>query len=284
MKKSKIILLAMFIICMALGPFTSQPVHGAEEVAFSATLTDFLGDVSVQKPEEEVWLPVEKNMPLEEGDLLRTGSGAFAEILIDDGSLLKVEENTEIALDELSADSETKRIESTIFLKIGRLLSNIVRFTYPGSRFDIETPTMVAGVRGTEFVVETADSEKTDVGVFEGEVAVTGFDEQGELAGESGVVLRKGHQTSVLINRRPLRPVALKRGMLLHRNKVALLKIKAAKRRLNLQKIIGKRSLVHGQVLKKWHKFKLQHPKMILKPQKKIKKMPRHRRRPGRRR
>lgn len=283
MKKISILLFAIFFVCPATGLFLSQKVHGAEASDFSATLTDFMGEVSIQKPEEEIWLPVEKNMPLEEGDLLKTGPGAYAEVLIDDGSVIKVEENTEIAFDELNAGYETKRIESTIFLEFGRLIANIVRFTFPGSRFEIETPTMVAGVRGTEFIVETAGSEQTDVGVFEGEVSVAGFDEQGDVADESEILLRKWTQTTVVRGRRPLKPVTLKRAMLLHQKKVALLKTVAAKRRLALKKIINNRALVHSQVLKKWKKFKMKHPGTLLKPKKKIKKPPRIRRGGGRR-
>ena len=283
MKKFKTLLIAVLFVFPAVGSLTPHVAHGAVESAFSATLTDFLGEVFIQKPDGEIWLPVEKNMPLEEGDILRTGPGAYAEVLVDDGSMVKVEENTEISMDELSADYETRRIRSTIFLRVGRLIANVVKFTFPGSRFEIETPTMVAGVRGTEFVVETSDSEKTDVGVFEGEVSVSAFDDEGGLAAESGVLLRKGFQTTVVKGRRPLKPGTLKRGMLVHQKKVALLKSTAAKRRLVLKKIINKRMLVHDRVLKKWKKFKLNQPGLKLKPKKKIKKVPRLRR-GGRRR
>lgn len=174
----------------------------------------------IQKPEEEIWLPVEKDIPLEQNDKIKTGSHAYVEILIDDGSLLKLEENAEMTLSELSADSETKRIESTLSLWIGRLLSNIVKFTHARSRFAVRTPTAVMGVRGTEFVVETKDSEQTDVGVFEGAVAVGGLDKEGALLKESEVLISKGKQTSVHRHKRPLPPFAMKRQMLLHKKRL----------------------------------------------------------------
>ena len=47
----------------------------------------------------------------------------------------------------------------------------------------MRTPTAVAGVRGTDFVVETDNALQTDVGVFDGAVAVEGLDESGSVAG-----------------------------------------------------------------------------------------------------
>lgn len=244
------------ILCLVLGFIMSTSVYSAEEDNFSATLTDYDGEISIQKPGEEEWLPVEKNMPLEENDRIKTGSFSFAEILIDDGSLVTVEQNSEITLSELSVDSETKKVESTIFLAFGRLISNIAEFMHRESRYSVHTPTVVAGVRGTEFVVETTDTEKTDVGVFEGQVAVGGVDSHGKLIKESEVLVGRGNQTSVHKFKRPLPPFALKKEMLLHKERVLFLRKKAIERRRDLPKIVDRRLKVHKETLKKWDRKK----------------------------
>lgn len=256
MGKRKTAIFVFGVMCLVLWPFMSIPVYGTEEDNFSATLTDYDGEVLIQKPGEEAWLPVEKDMPLEQRDRIRTGSFAFVEILIDDGSLVTVEQNSEITLSELSADVGTKKIESTIFLAFGRLISNVARFMHRDSRYSVQTPTMVAGVRGTEFVVEATDSEKTDVGVFEGEVAVGGVDYDGKLIKESEVLVAHGNQTSVQRYKRPLRPFALKKEMLVHKKRVLLLRKKAIERRRDLPKIVHRRLKVHKETLKKWNRTK----------------------------
>ncbi|MBW2035817.1 MAG: FecR domain-containing protein [Deltaproteobacteria bacterium] len=266
MGKRKTAIFVFGVMFLVLWLFMSIPVYGTEEDNFSATLTDYDGEVLIQKPgEEEVliqkpgeeaWLLVEKDMPLEQSDRIRTGSFAFAEILIDDGSLVTVEQNSEITLSELSADVGTKKIESTIFLAFGRLISNVARFMHRDSRYSVQTPTMVAGVRGTEFVVEATDSEKTDVGVFEGEVAVGCVDYDGKLIKESEVLVAHGNQTSVQRYKRPLRPFALKKEMLLHKKRVLLLRKKAIERRRDLPKIVHRRLKVHKETLKKWNRTK----------------------------
>jgi hypothetical protein len=163
-----------------------------------------------------------------------------------------VEQNSEIVLSELSADFKTKKIKTSIFLAFGRLISNIAEFMHRESRYDVQTPTLVAGVRGTEFVVETTDTEKTDVGVFKGKVAVGGVDREGKLIKESEVLLMGGSQTSVLKFKRPLPPFGLKKKMLLHKERVLFLRKKAIERRRNLPQIVNRRIKVHKETLKKW--------------------------------
>jgi len=244
------------IIFLLLVGFIPGPLYGAGEDSFSATLTDYDGEVFIQKPDEEEWLPVEKDMPLEEKDRIKTGSFSFAEILIDDGSLVTIEQNSKITISELSADVETKKIKSNIFLTVGRLISHITAIMHRESRYSVHTPTLVAGVRGTEFVVETTDSDKTDIGVFEGQVTVGGIDYDGRLIKGSEVLVPAGKQTTVQKFKRPLPPFAHKKKMLLHKERVLLLRKRAVERRRDLPKIIDRRLKVHKETLIKWNRKK----------------------------
>ena len=116
--------LTVTLFVLLLSTLPSGIALGQNSESFSATLVDFSGKVTLQKPDESIWLPVEKNIPLETGDRIRTEKDAFAEILMDDGSLVKLEANAEMTLEGISADRETKRIDSSLFLWFGRVLSN----------------------------------------------------------------------------------------------------------------------------------------------------------------
>ncbi|MBW1799881.1 MAG: FecR domain-containing protein [Deltaproteobacteria bacterium] len=261
---------ALFVLLLSIQP--SGSALGKNSDSFSATLVDFSGNVTLQKPDESIWLPVEKNIPLEKGDRIRTEKNAFAEILMDDGSLVKLEENAEMTLEEISAEHDTKKIDSSLFLWFGRVLSNIVKFTHTRSRFNIRTPTMVAGVRGTEFVVEATDSKETEVGVFDGSVAVAGLGSDGRKIKESEVIIGKGFQTRVLKNKRPLPPFAHGKKMSAHRKRIERMRAKALDRRRNLKKIIEKRRKARDKILKKWKKVrpqKIKNPKTPRKAPKK---------------
>ena len=108
MERMTIKVLFMGLLCLNMAAFLPSAVYGAKKGIFSATLTNFKGSVALKKPKDKVWLPVEKDVPLQKSDRLKTGAKSFAEILIDDGSLLKIEENSEIVLEELSAGFEKK--------------------------------------------------------------------------------------------------------------------------------------------------------------------------------
>jgi hypothetical protein len=182
---------------------------------------------------------------------------------VDDGSLLRVEENSEISLKALSASFSSKSIQATLFFWYGRLLANIAPFVHSESRLEVHTQTMAVGVRGTEFVVETISPEQTDVGVFDGSVAVVGLDRQRGRLRDTEVLLRKGYQTSVGRDGRPIRPRALKKRMLAHRKSLERMRKKAIEKRRTLQWIMKRRIQVHEQVLKRWKKLREEKPKTI---------------------
>ncbi|RPI74626.1 MAG: hypothetical protein EHM45_18080 [Desulfobacteraceae bacterium] len=234
--------------------------YGQAQDEYCASLADFEGEVFIQKAGEEDWLPVEKGMPLENQDRLKTGNDGYAEILYDDGSLVKMEENSEITLEEVSADYKSKKISSKVSLWFGRLLLNIAKFTHSQSRFTVKTPTVVAGVRGTEFVVESLTEEKSDVGVVEGEVGVEGLDEQGKSVESSRVILKRGFQTSGFKFQKPVRPIPLKEQMLQHTVKIELLRKKALDTRKNLPKIMENRIKTRQIIIEKWKNYREQNP------------------------
>jgi len=241
-----------------------QPSHCAQpSTPFSATLIDFEGEVLIQKGGENLWLPVEKYMPLEQGDHIKTGAKAFAEILVDDGSQIRLEENSEITLSELSADFQTKSITASVYLWFGRMLANITQFAHARSKFEVQTPTVVAGVRGTDFAIEVMDTRESDVGVFDGEVLVAGLDRQKRPMKESEIVMGKGYQTSVFKNKPPAPPVHLRERMLALAPKFELLRNKGIDRRRDLPKTMERRKAVHQETLKKWKAIKNERGKKI---------------------
>jgi hypothetical protein len=245
-----------------------QPSPCAQPSApFSATLIDFEGEVLIQKGGENLWLPVEKDMPLEQGDHIRTGAKGFAEILVDDGSQIRLEENSEITLIELSADSQTKTITASVYLWFGRMLSNISRFSHSRSKFEVHTPTVVARVRGTDFAAEVLDTKQTDVGVFDGEVGVAGLDRQKRPMRESEVLLGKGYQSSVYRNKPPASPAQLRERMISFTPQFELLKNKGTDRRRDLPKIMEKRNVVYQETLKKWKAIKTERSNQMKKPE-----------------
>jgi hypothetical protein len=238
-----------FIISFLFISITLPKLSYADVDSFSATLIDFEGDVFVQKEKKDEWLDVVINMPIQKEDNIITGEDSSAEIFIDDGSIVKVEESSEIYLKELVFDDDTDELEIEIFLKAGILLSNIVEAIHRSPSVRVYTNTAVAGVRGTEFVIDATDPNKTSIGVFSGEVDVIALDEYGNVLEEEPVYIREGFQTTILRNNPAIRPIILKEHMLLFKHRVNALRILAVQKRKNILGIIEKRRNVQRRII-----------------------------------
>jgi hypothetical protein len=157
---------------------------------------DLNGTAQVQKAGGAEWSPVRKGLPLAEGDRLRTGPQAWCELLFKDGTFVKMEADSETALESLKATAE-ERVFSFSFLK-GRALWMAARLKGKlTSKFSVRTPSAVCAVRGTDFSVAVSTSGETSIGLFEGKVAVAGGSGEQELlaggeasAGPGGVAVQ----------------------------------------------------------------------------------------------
>jgi hypothetical protein len=89
-------------------------------------------------------------MAVSEGDVVATGSDGVAVVRLNDRSQVKLRENTRIRVESVGR-------QAAIALRSGGVFSRVARQTTAAARdirgFEVRTPTVVAGVRGTEFFV-----------------------------------------------------------------------------------------------------------------------------------
>jgi len=111
------------------------------------------------------WIPIRPADPLSVGDQLRTREGAKLSIRLNDDSVLTLAEKTVMTVDDqtLQPTGQNTSIFSLLLGKMRAVVSE--RYKEPGSRFEVHTPTAVAGVRGTEFIAETTADESRFFGV-----------------------------------------------------------------------------------------------------------------------
>ena len=141
---------------------------------------DLKGSVEILKSGRATWEPAPKGRPVAEGDRIKTGAGAWCEILFKEGSFIKLDENSETAADSLKVSAEG-RVFSFSFLK-GKALWMAAKLKGKlTSKFSVRTPTTVCAVRGTDFSMIVSTSGQTTVGLFEGKVALSGGQGEKEL-------------------------------------------------------------------------------------------------------
>jgi hypothetical protein len=122
---------------------------------------------------ENVFVPVTVGMTLGEGDRLRTGDNGFVTLELEDGSHLSLPQDSLIELGALRRTALTGAKDRVILLRRGEVNSDVTHATQPADRFQIRSPSVVAGVRGTRFRVNyDNDNRSTAVEVLDGAVGV----------------------------------------------------------------------------------------------------------------
>ena len=117
------------------------------------------GDVTITKSAQGDTVDATIGMFLHGGDLIKTGEESYASVIFqDDGSRLILDANTQLTL---NATRKEKKLSKRLSLGGGKLWAKITK--KKGADFQIKTPTTVASVKGTDFVVhELSNPGETD--------------------------------------------------------------------------------------------------------------------------
>jgi hypothetical protein len=163
--KFLLIIPIIIIICIVgLVALTLSPA--AAEVR--AQLVIESGDVQV-KHGSGSWAPAEDGMDLFASDSIKTGDNSTASIILFKSSIIRLNSNTEVTLQEIIEEEETSVVISQ---KEGRTW-NTVRKISGIDNYEVQTPTTVASVRGTSYDVNILPDGNTTIGVVEGTVNIT---------------------------------------------------------------------------------------------------------------
>jgi len=123
---------------------------GAAEVG---TFASAEGTTEVQH--DGRWSPAQIGTPVQVGDAVRTGPDGRARIVFQDDSVLNVGISSFLVVDRQIFDPAEGESRSLMKLLRGRVRALVSEYyERPGSSYEVETETAVAGVRGTEFIVE----------------------------------------------------------------------------------------------------------------------------------
>lgn len=156
------------------------------------------GHVEVQRHARGEFTTLTQTGVIQTGDVVRTGADGIAEFKWTDGTRWKVMPNTQITVKKATYNMVKKSDQRQLDLSAGKVFIRIMKSLAPSSKFEVETPTAVAAVRGTIFSVEVVNG-KTEVAVFKGSVKVTSNDEAGQdeamitpgqaaISGDAGVL------------------------------------------------------------------------------------------------
>ncbi len=134
-----------------------------------AKVSFYLGEVGYRKAQSEEWTGLVLQQSLFSGDAVKTGAESRLELKTgDEGFVMRIDENTELELTPQSLENPGTRARA----KGGRVWTNVRQMAANRNNLTIETPTVLAAVRGTVFRIDVPDINNTLLRVYEGEVEV----------------------------------------------------------------------------------------------------------------
>lgn len=125
-----------------------------------ATIIKLEGRVEVKIGEVGDWVPAEVGMKLTKNDSIKTGPESWADLRVGMVGGVKIKENSEVKLSELSSNPDGSE-NVILYMTVGDMLVD-ARGIPKGTSFQVHTPTTVAAVRGTIYNVKIV-GERTEI-------------------------------------------------------------------------------------------------------------------------
>jgi len=129
-------------------------------------VADLIGEARVEREGKLYRLYI--GVPLSRGDKVSTLENAKIRILLKDESVLSMGPKTTVDLAELNIQSEERSFSLRVL--VGRFKLQVAQWFYGPTRGSVETPTAIAGVRGTTL---WGDTERDAICALEGKIEVS---------------------------------------------------------------------------------------------------------------
>ena len=176
LKNRSVVFLLIFILLIipAVHAFSQEIIAYFGEVG---------GEVTVTRSNPGATLEATLGMFLQGGDVIRTGKESYASIIFqDDGSRVKLGDKSQLTL---NATRRKDKLDKKTFLETGKLWAKITKRR--GTSFEVKTPTSVASVKGTKFILEEKEWGETWLWVLEDFVLLSNdYTEQTINEGQKG--------------------------------------------------------------------------------------------------
>lgn len=134
-----------------------------------AKITFYTGEVKTQPPQKESWKKAVMEQPLSNGEKVRSENQSRAEIAFADGSIIRIDANSTLDIVDLKKDKSGQQVEAKVWS--GKVWANVNKMSKK-SKFELESPTAVAAVRGTVYRMAVLPDRTTKIAVYSGAVEV----------------------------------------------------------------------------------------------------------------
>jgi len=173
-----------YLCCMMIGLFFLHPVPLVmAETSALGQVIQVTGLMEIQRAKQTTWLAAQRDTDVYSGDTITTGDDSRGTIKLVDDSIIRVHANSKIVLDTMISPVEKKH---SVLLFFGKLWNRVGKKALRKKVFEVQTPTAVCGVRGTDFETASYEDGTMLVRVNSGEVEVDNEVAQETLASNQG--------------------------------------------------------------------------------------------------
>lgn len=154
---------------LEVGDTINIPLSWLQQQPDPARASSVTGQVMLLSGRDSAKRPLTSGTLIRVGDEIISHSGS-ATIELADSSVIRLSPNSRLTFNRLTRYGKSGMVDTRLRLNSGELETRVEPFVEDGSRFEIETPSAVAAVRGTMFTLKT-DATGSDLRVTEGRVA-----------------------------------------------------------------------------------------------------------------
>lgn len=169
----------------------------------SVAVAEDVGTVAATRGQAEIGrggavTPAAVGAAVQLGDELRTGADGQLRVVFRDDSVIDLAQNASLTVDTQVYDPGSSRFSTLLRLAAGKARAIVSKaYGAPGAAYEIQTPTAVAGVRGTEFLITyDADRDATDVIGIDGRILVRSLaqrlDDTVYITASEGTTVKRG--------------------------------------------------------------------------------------------
>ncbi|MDI6739828.1 MAG: FecR family protein [Candidatus Edwardsbacteria bacterium] len=162
------VMFAALLAALATGAFVGVRMIGAKATPI-AKVTYYMGDFRIQEPGRDDWKKAVINEALTSGNKVKTQDQSRGEVAFADGSIIRIDANSNLDIVALKKDKAGQTAQAKVWS--GKVWASVNKMSKK-TKFELESPTAVAAVRGTVFRMTVADDKTTKVAVYSGEVKV----------------------------------------------------------------------------------------------------------------
>jgi hypothetical protein len=149
-----------------------------------AQITKVKGKVAIKYNGKGTWDSALADAQLHEKDTIMTWDKSWLTLRLFDGSILTVEPGTTVYIKSLKSSDKVKQSVFKVFT--GKVLAKVTEYLEKGSRFEIESESATAGVKGTYFEFGVLQDGLSELFVYDGSVLIE------QMQQELSFLLEKG--------------------------------------------------------------------------------------------